>query len=71
MVPSPGLETSLCCYRLCGELYGLGSSFFFFFFFLAEPHGGVLVSQPGIKPGPPAVEARSPNCWTAREFPWF
>ena len=22
-----------------------------------------------MKPGPPAVEARSPNPWTAREFP--
>ena len=25
-------------------------------------------SRPGIKPGPPAVEAWSPNQWTAREF---
>ena len=29
----------------------------------------ILVSQPGIKPGPPAVEAWSPNHWTTREFP--
>ena len=30
--------------------------------------GGILVPQPGIEPGPPAVEAQSPNHWTAREF---
>ena len=30
---------------------------------------GVLVPQPGIEPGPPVVEARSPNHWTTREFP--
>ena len=30
---------------------------------------GILVPQPGIKPMPPAVEARSPNRWTVREVP--
>ena len=30
---------------------------------------GILVHWPGIKPAPPAVEAWSPNHWTAREFP--
>ena len=30
---------------------------------------GILVSQPGIEPGPLAVKAQSPNHWTAREFP--
>ena len=30
---------------------------------------GILVPQPGIKPTPPAVEARSLNHWTAREVP--
>ena len=29
---------------------------------------GILVPQPGIERGPAAVEARSPNHWTAREF---
>ena len=29
----------------------------------------ILVPYPGIHPGPPAVEARSPNQWTAREVP--
>ena len=30
---------------------------------------GILVTQPGVKPAPPAVEARSLNCWTTEEFP--
>ena len=29
----------------------------------------ILVLQPGIKLAPPAVEAWSPNHWTAKEFP--
>ena len=29
----------------------------------------ILVPQPGIEPLPPAVEAQSPNHWTARELP--
>ena len=28
----------------------------------------ILVPQPGIEPGPSAVEAQSSNHWTAREF---
>ena len=30
---------------------------------------GLLVLQPGNEPGPSAAKARSPNCWTSREFP--
>ena len=30
---------------------------------------GILAPQPGIEPTPLAVKARSPNHWTAREFP--
>lgn len=30
---------------------------------------GILVPQPGIEPGPPAVEVRKPNHWTARGVP--
>ena len=30
---------------------------------------GILVSPPGIKPGPLAMSVWSPNHWTAREFP--
>ena len=29
----------------------------------------ILVPQPGLKPGSPAVEAQSPDHWTIREFP--
>ena len=31
----------------------------------------ILAPQPGIKPGPPAIAAQSPNHWTTREFPPF
>ena len=31
-------------------------------------HVGILVPGPGIKPVPPAVEAWSPNHWTARRI---
>ena len=58
-----------------------GSPFFFFFLMLASdarrfffwPHGtacGILAPLPGIKPAPPAVEARSLNHWTTREVQW-
>ena len=30
---------------------------------------GILVPEPGIEPRASAVKARSPNCWTTREFP--
>ena len=29
----------------------------------------ILVPPPGMEPVPPAVEAQSPNHWTAREVP--
>ena len=41
-----------------------------FFYLFIWPHhvaSGILVLQPGIEPEPPAVEAQSPNDWTARE----
>ena len=37
-----------------------------------RPHNvvcGISVSWPGLKPGPLAVKAWSPDYWTAREFP--
>ena len=43
----------------------------FFFFFLFLPclvACGILVPWAGIKSRPPAVEAQSPNHWTAREL---
>ena len=39
------------------------------FFWLCRKACGILVPRPGIEPGPSAVKARSPNHWTAREFP--
>ena len=40
------------------------------FFWLRHTACGMLVSWPGIKTGPLAVNAPSPNRWNAREFPW-
>ena len=63
-----------------GECGGNLKVFFFFFFtngfyfiiiiiFLAAPLGRQDLSpQPGIEPGPPAVETQSPNHCTTREF---
>ena len=45
----------------------LGQSVFFFFF--CHEICGILVPQPGIETVPLAVEAQSPNHWSAREFP--
>ena len=41
----------------------------YFFFWLCHVVFRIPVPQPGIKPGPPAVEAQCPNSWTTREFP--
>ena len=41
------------------NIFSLLISFFLFF----------KVSQPGTEPAPSAVEVKSPNHWTAREFP--
>ena len=44
---------------------------FLFFSPLWSHHAacGMLAPQPGTEPGPSAVKVRSPNHWTAREFP--
>ena len=43
------------------------------FIFLAMPRGLQDLSSPtgggGVEPMPPAMQARSPNHWTAREVP--
>ena len=41
---------------------------FLFFFWLNQEACGILVPLPGIKSGPSAVIAWSPNHWTTREF---
>ena len=38
-----------------------------FFFWLHYEECRILIPWPGIKSSPPAVKARSLNCWTARE----
>ena len=45
--------------------------FFSFSVFGCHMACGILVPQPGTEPVFPAVEAWSPNHWTAREFPWL
>ena len=45
------------------------SFFFFFLTFGCRAAGRILVSQPGIKPAPPALEAMSLNHWTDKEVP--
>ena len=44
---------------------------FFYLFIFGHTACGILVPQPGIEPGPPALEAWSLNHWTAREVPHF
>ena len=39
-----------------------------FLLFWGGTHQTACGIQPGIEPVPPAVETRSPNHWTAREF---
>ena len=41
----------------------------YFAFWPCHAACGILVPQPGIEPTPPAVEAWSPNHWTARKAP--
>ena len=41
----------------------------FFSFWLCCEACGILVPQSGIEPMPLAMEAQSPNHWTARELP--
>ena len=46
--------------------------FYFYYFFIFWPHRaacGILVPQPGVRPGPPALEVWSLNHWTTREVP--
>ena len=43
--------------------------FIYLFFWLCPAACDILVPRPGIKPGPLAVRAPSPNHWPAREVP--
>ena len=62
----PASATSL------GDTACLPSLFFYcilFYFWLFQVACRILVPQPGIEPGVPAVRVPSPNHWTAGEFP--
>lgn len=43
--------------------------FFKLFYFVGHAPCAVLAPGPGVTPEPPAVEARSPHRWPAREDP--
>ena len=43
--------------------------FLLLLFWLHHTACGILVSWPGIEPGPSAVKVWSLNCWISREFP--
>ena len=45
--------------------------YLFIYFWPRHTACGILVSQPGVKPAPPALQAQSLNQWTAREVPDF
>ena len=53
-------DPTLCC---------LWETLFYFILFGHATACWILVPWPGSEPMPPAVEAQSPNHWTAREFP--
>ena len=63
------LLTGVIC--LCYVAFLPHSESFSFFFFLHRAACRILVPRPGMEPTPPAVEAQSPNYWTARQVPPF
>ena len=56
----------MCCVFICIQFRNF---FFFFFFFLAACHVIGSVSQPGIEPVAPAMEAQRLNHRTSKEVP--
>ena len=67
------LSSSLQCLQVHRQSFFFYELYLFLMciYFLAVPYStcGILVSQPGIQPTPPALEAWSPNHWTTREVP--
>ena len=49
--------------------FGIWGSLIFFFFSSSCSVSGILVPWPGMEPGLPSMDARSPNHRTAKEFP--
>ena len=69
----PPLWTSVRPFKILSQfIYAFWSCFLFaFFFFFGHEVCRILVSQPGIKPSPPALKTLSLNHWTAREVPLY
>ena len=68
LMESQNLEEIRWPYSLI--VISLSLSLFFFFFCHAVWHvGGIVVPQPGIEPGPPALGAWSLKHWNSREVP--
>ena len=59
----------ISCFFFKEKFFSFTMSTFFFVFWPPWQACGILVSQPGIKPGPVAVKALSPNHWNIKEFP--
>ena len=62
------------CFNLLQKKNALGlhwCNMFVFFFFFCPMACGILVSQPGIKPGPLAVKVWCLNHWITRQYPRF
>ena len=53
------------------RIFTLYVAYLFFHFWLCHKAYGILVPWPEIEPTPPALEAQSPNHWTAREVPTY
>ena len=76
-----GVSPTHCCHFISFTFYSplnlqlsglcpFHSLTLFFFFWLPHVACGILVSRPGIEPGPPVVEVWGLNHWTTREVPW-
>ena len=62
-------ELGDCCSRIAFIFKQHLLNLFVCLFVFGSAACGILLALPGIEPGAPAVEAQSPNRWTAREFP--
>ena len=69
-MPSSAGSQILC--KLSSYIQTQGTFRFFFFFFFDVPRSSWDLSSPTRdRTRAPEVEAWSPNCWIAREFPRF
>ena len=71
---APDFCTTISCVVLGRSLKHSTLLLIFICLFIFGLHGAackILVSQPGIEPGPTAVKVQSPYHWTTREFPYL